>query len=63
MKDNKEEIKYLENNTKVKVVRNFHNINDLMKKNMEKFKAHGKKPMAIEEIKKMAELAKQEVKK
>ena len=61
--EKKEEIKYLENNTKVKVVRNFHNTNDLMKKNMEKFKSHGKKPMTIEEIKKMAELAKQEVKK
>lgn len=61
--EKKEEIKYLENNTKVKVVRNFHNTNDLMKKNMEKFKAQGKKPMSIEEIKKMAELAKQEVKK
>ena len=61
--EKKEEIKYLENNTKVKVVRNFHNTNDIMKKNMEKFKAQGKKPMSIEEIKKMAELAKQEVKK
>ena len=54
--EKKEEIKYLENNTKVKVVRNFHNTNDLMKKNMEKFKAQGKKPMSIEEIKKMAEI-------
>lgn len=61
--EKKEEIKYLENNTKVKVIRNFHNTNDIMKKNMEKFKAQGKKPMSIEEIKKMAELAKQEVKK
>lgn len=57
--EKKEEIKYLENNTKVKVIRNFHNTNDIMKKNMEKFKAQGKKPLSIEEVKKMAELAKQ----
>ncbi|MBP9739742.1 MAG: hypothetical protein KBD28_03575 [Chitinophagaceae bacterium] len=54
--EKKEEVKYLENNTKVKVIRNFHNTNDIMKKNMEKFKAQGKKPMSIEEIKKMTEI-------